>query len=153
MTPKTSVNERTKASLALLYSISRELTAQLDLRKGWNALVLKSNHVTWLWQHRIDLIPVGDDTLDDLRFSTHSPKGMRCGAQGVGCGGLLFKEGLRADRICFSGGRTTAAMMKHGGSAGGTAPEPDIRTGSERRPRRAALRCQRAGIASALLLP
>ena len=33
MTTKTSVNERTKASLELLYSISRELTAQLDLRE------------------------------------------------------------------------------------------------------------------------
>lgn len=33
MTSKTSINERTKASLALLYSISRELTAQLDLRE------------------------------------------------------------------------------------------------------------------------
>jgi NtrC-family two-component system sensor histidine kinase KinB len=33
MTPKASVNERTKASLALMYSISRELTAQLDLRE------------------------------------------------------------------------------------------------------------------------
>jgi NtrC-family two-component system sensor histidine kinase KinB len=33
MTTKASVNERTKASLALLYSISRELTAQLDLRE------------------------------------------------------------------------------------------------------------------------
>lgn len=33
MTTKTTVNERTRASLDLLYSISRELTAQLDLRE------------------------------------------------------------------------------------------------------------------------
>ncbi|TFH31742.1 MAG: GAF domain-containing protein, partial [Anaerolineales bacterium] len=33
MSTKTSINERTKASLELLYSISRELTAQLDLRE------------------------------------------------------------------------------------------------------------------------
>ena len=33
MTEKTNVNERTRASLALMYSISRELTAQLDLRE------------------------------------------------------------------------------------------------------------------------
>jgi NtrC-family two-component system sensor histidine kinase KinB len=33
MTTNTAINERTRASLELLYSISRELTAQLDLRE------------------------------------------------------------------------------------------------------------------------
>jgi lysophospholipase L1-like esterase len=40
------------------------------LRKGWNTLVIKANHCTWQWQFMADLLPAGDDSLDDLRYST-----------------------------------------------------------------------------------
>jgi hypothetical protein len=40
------------------------------LRQGWNPLVCKANHCTWQWQYAVDLAPVGDDSLDELRYST-----------------------------------------------------------------------------------
>jgi hypothetical protein len=39
------------------------------LREGWNALVIKANHCTWQWQFSTDVQPVGDESLDDLRYS------------------------------------------------------------------------------------
>jgi hypothetical protein len=39
------------------------------LREGWNVLVFKANHCTWQWQCSVDLAPVGEDKLDDLRYS------------------------------------------------------------------------------------
>jgi hypothetical protein len=40
------------------------------LRQGWNLLVFKANHCNWQWQCAVDLAPVGEETLDDLRYST-----------------------------------------------------------------------------------
>lgn len=40
------------------------------LRQGWNVLVCKANHCTWQWQYAVDLVGVGDDSLDELRYST-----------------------------------------------------------------------------------
>ncbi len=39
------------------------------LRKGWNALVFKSNHLQWQWHFSIDLVPTEADDLSDLRVS------------------------------------------------------------------------------------
>jgi lysophospholipase L1-like esterase len=45
---------------------------QIDtrLRQGWNTLGIKANHCTWQWQFGADIVPAGDDSLDDLRYST-----------------------------------------------------------------------------------
>ena len=51
----------------------RRATAQVDLRQGWNVLVLKSNHRTWQWQCAAALLaPAGDD-LADLRYEARPP--------------------------------------------------------------------------------
>jgi hypothetical protein len=47
------------------------------LRQGWNTLVFKANHCTWQWQCSVDLTPVSEDTLDDLRYSTVSRPGIK----------------------------------------------------------------------------
>jgi len=39
------------------------------LRPGWNALVFNLNHLAWQWQCTVDLKAVGDDSLEDLRYS------------------------------------------------------------------------------------
>ena len=45
---------------------------QIDarLRQGWNTLVFKTNHCTWQWQCSVDVVPVGENSLDDLRYRT-----------------------------------------------------------------------------------
>lgn len=43
------------------------------LKKGWNALVFKSSHRTWLWQVSVGLAATEGDTLDDLRYSIIFP--------------------------------------------------------------------------------
>jgi lysophospholipase L1-like esterase len=47
----------------------KQKQVDLRLRQGWNALVIKANHCTWQWQFAADLLPAGDDSLDDLRYS------------------------------------------------------------------------------------
>lgn len=42
---------------------------ETTLRKGWNALVFKSNHLSWQWHFSIDLLETTADDLSDLRFS------------------------------------------------------------------------------------
>jgi lysophospholipase L1-like esterase len=48
--------------------IGRAKTVQTKLKAGWNTLVFKSCHCSWLWQTSVDLLPVGSDTLGDLKF-------------------------------------------------------------------------------------
>jgi lysophospholipase L1-like esterase len=40
------------------------------LRQGWNTLAFKANHCTWQWQCAVDLLPAGEESLADLRYST-----------------------------------------------------------------------------------
>jgi lysophospholipase L1-like esterase len=40
-----------------------------QLRTGWNALVLNLDHTAWQWQCAVQVEPVGDDSLEDLRYS------------------------------------------------------------------------------------
>jgi hypothetical protein len=47
----------------------RGKTVEVRLERGWNALAFRSNHVTWQWQCSVDVTPVGEDSLDDLRYS------------------------------------------------------------------------------------
>ncbi len=47
----------------------RSKTVEVRLERGWNALAFRSNHVTWQWQCSVDVTPVGEDSLDDLRYS------------------------------------------------------------------------------------
>jgi lysophospholipase L1-like esterase len=42
---------------------------EAKLRKGWNALVFKSNHLQWQWHFSIDLVETAADDLGDLRVS------------------------------------------------------------------------------------
>ena len=41
----------------------------ITLKKGWNHLLLRSDHTTWQWQHICTLKAVEGDTLDDIRYS------------------------------------------------------------------------------------
>lgn len=41
----------------------------ITLKKGWNHLLLRSDHTTWQWQHICALKAVGDDALTDIRYS------------------------------------------------------------------------------------
>ena len=53
-------------------------TVGARLLEGWNTLVFKANHRTWQCQVSVAVEPVGDDTLDDLRYSTGlSQNGLR----------------------------------------------------------------------------
>ncbi len=47
----------------------RSRTVEVRLERGWNALLFRSNHVTWQWQCSVDVTPVSEDALDDLRYS------------------------------------------------------------------------------------
>ncbi|MCY2996429.1 MAG: GDSL-type esterase/lipase family protein [Planctomycetota bacterium] len=47
----------------------RSKTLEVRLERGWNALAFRSNHVTWQWQCSVDVTKVGEDSLDDLRYS------------------------------------------------------------------------------------
>ncbi len=47
----------------------RGKTVETKLRKGWNALVFKTNHLQWQWHFSIDLLPTAADDLSDLRVS------------------------------------------------------------------------------------
>lgn len=57
-------------------STDRRGTVELKLKKGWNALVLKCNHLEWQWQFDIGLTPAAGESLDDLRFSITPPAGL-----------------------------------------------------------------------------
>lgn len=48
-------------------------TVEARLKQGWNVLVFKSNHRTWQWQTMVDVVGVGEDKLDDLRYATSPP--------------------------------------------------------------------------------
>ena len=51
-------------------SSDRKGKAELKLRKGWNAVVFKSNHLEWQWQFDIKMVETPGNDLSDLRFST-----------------------------------------------------------------------------------
>jgi len=67
------VNGRKVYGDQLTSAPKRQAVARANLRVGWNTLVFKSNHLNWEWQQSIDLSPVDDDSLDDLRFSAYPP--------------------------------------------------------------------------------
>jgi len=48
-------------------STNKVMDAQL--KKGWNPLVFKSNHLRWQWQFSFDLVETPEDDLSGLRFS------------------------------------------------------------------------------------
>jgi len=54
-------------------SKERKGKAETGLKKGWNAMVFKSNHLSWQWQFDIRLLPTEKDDLSDLRFSITPP--------------------------------------------------------------------------------
>ena len=41
----------------------------ITLKKGWNHLLLRSDHSTWQWQHTCALKGVDGDSLEDIRYS------------------------------------------------------------------------------------
>jgi lysophospholipase L1-like esterase len=53
----------------LTAELRKRKTVDANLRQGWNVLVFKANHCTWQWQCTVDLAPLGEDSLDDLRYS------------------------------------------------------------------------------------
>jgi len=67
------VNGRRVYGDELTSAPKRQAVARANLRVGWNTLVFKSNHLNWEWQQSIDLSPVDDDSLDELRFSAYLP--------------------------------------------------------------------------------
>ena len=42
---------------------------QAALKKGWNCLLVRNDHLQWQRQFACALLPVEGDTLDDLRYS------------------------------------------------------------------------------------
>jgi lysophospholipase L1-like esterase len=44
-------------------------TVDAQLKKGWNCLAFRCCHRTYFMQCGVDLLPVGDDKMDDLRYS------------------------------------------------------------------------------------
>jgi len=42
---------------------------ETSLRKGWNRLLVRNDHLQWQRQFACALLPVADDSLDDLRYS------------------------------------------------------------------------------------
>ncbi|MFA6960511.1 MAG: GDSL-type esterase/lipase family protein [Opitutaceae bacterium] len=53
---------------------SKEKRMPVALQQGWNALVIKSNHRTWLWQFSAELVGGKDDALSDIRYSPRPVK-------------------------------------------------------------------------------
>ena len=47
----------------------RNKTLETRLHKGWNTLVVNSNHTQWQWQFSAELEGTGGDTLADLRYA------------------------------------------------------------------------------------
>ena len=47
----------------------RNKTLETRLHKGWNTLVVNSNHTQWQWQFSAELEGTADDTLPDLRYA------------------------------------------------------------------------------------
>ncbi|MBI5835357.1 MAG: dicarboxylate/amino acid:cation symporter [Armatimonadetes bacterium] len=52
----------------------RHKTVPVTLRAGDNTLVFALNHVSWQFQCKVDLLPVSDDKLDDLRYTAAPPR-------------------------------------------------------------------------------
>ena len=60
----------------ILKEPGRTKTVDATLRKGWNALVFKANHRTWLWQFSIDLVGSNEDSLSDLSYASRPVGGL-----------------------------------------------------------------------------
>lgn len=54
---------------ALTSEPGRKATLDGTLNKGWNLLLVKSNHLQWQWQFSFKLTGVGADDLADLRYA------------------------------------------------------------------------------------
>jgi hypothetical protein len=63
------VNGAALEPVTLLRSTRDRQYRDIHLKKGWNQLLLRSDHTTWQWQHICTLKAVGDDTLADIRYS------------------------------------------------------------------------------------
>jgi len=63
------INGAALEPVSLIRSTRQRQYRDINLRKGWNHLLLRSDHTTWQWQHICTLKAVGDDTLEDLRYS------------------------------------------------------------------------------------
>ncbi len=55
-------------------SVLEHTTVTTTLNKGWNLLLVRSNHLTWQWQFFCKLSGAAGDDLNDLRFSASSIK-------------------------------------------------------------------------------
>ena len=53
----------------LLRSSRKRQYRDIVLKKGWNHLLLRSDHSTWQWQHICTLKGLTSDKLDDIRYS------------------------------------------------------------------------------------
>ena len=51
----------------------RRKTIEARLQAGNNALVFALDHIAWQFQCNVDISPLGDDKLDDLRYSVTPP--------------------------------------------------------------------------------
>jgi lysophospholipase L1-like esterase len=56
------------------FGSAKAAIVETRLRPGWNTLVFKSCHRSWLWQTSVELLPVGSETLDGLTFSSSPQK-------------------------------------------------------------------------------
>lgn len=51
----------------------KDAASSATLHKGWNLVSFKGNFLQWQWQLRVDLKPVGDDSLEGLRYTISPP--------------------------------------------------------------------------------
>lgn len=63
------INGTTLAPVTLTRNTHDRQYRPISLKKGWNHLLLRSDHTTWQWQHICTIKPVGADTLEDIRYS------------------------------------------------------------------------------------
>jgi hypothetical protein len=63
------INETSLEPVSLTRGTRKRQYREISLKKGWNHLLLRSDHTTWQWQHICTLKAVGDDTLADIRYS------------------------------------------------------------------------------------
>ncbi len=63
------INGKALEPVFLTRSTRKRQYRGITLNKGWNHLLLRSDHTTWQWQHICSLKTVGEDTPEDIRYS------------------------------------------------------------------------------------
>ncbi len=63
------VNGGIKYQGDLIKESGKQSSVTVSLHRGWNALVFKANHRTWLWQCSVSLEGMGNDDLSDIRYA------------------------------------------------------------------------------------